>query len=94
MKIEKLIIPTCAACATPTIMFKLDRPLDMKVLDFLVSKGFVEDVKFTKVGLLYVDNSDFILTGALGANKLQAKCKLKDCAQKLNELEGLLLQME
>jgi hypothetical protein len=94
MKVERLTIATCSACTKPTIIFKIDRPLSAELLTFLVNKGFVEDAKFTKVGLLYVDNPDFILTGALGQNKLTAKCKMQDCTQKLNELEGLLLQME
>jgi hypothetical protein len=94
MKVERLTVPSCSACSTPSIIFKVDRPLSAEVLTFLVNKGFVEDAKFTKVGLLYVDNLDFILTGALGQNKITAKCKAKDCTLKLNELEELLLQME
>lgn len=83
-----------ACCGRTNVMFKLDQPIGLKLLNFLISKGFVEDPKFTKAGIVYVDNPDFILTGALGSDKLQAKCKLKDCAQKLDELEGIFLQME
>jgi hypothetical protein len=92
MKVERFTIQAC--CGRTSIIFKLDRPIASDLLAFLVSKGFTEDEKFTKAGMLYVDNPDFILVGALGADKLQAKCKPKDCTQKLNELEELLLQME
>ena len=92
MKIERFTVQAC--CGRTSIMFKIDRPLSLEFIKIIVSKGFTEDSKFTKAGIVYVDNSDFILTGALGSDKLQAKCKHKDCDQKLNELEGLLLQME
>jgi hypothetical protein len=92
MKIERFKITAC--CGRTSIMFKIDRPLSLAFITAIVSKGFTEDGKFTKAGMVYVDNMDFILTGALGSDKLQAKCKLKDCDQKLNELEDLLLQME
>lgn len=92
MKVERFTIQAC--CGRTSIIFKLDRPIASDLLAFLVSEGFTENVNFTKAGMLYVDNPDFILTGALGADKLQAKCKPKDCAQKLNELEELLFQME
>jgi hypothetical protein len=83
-----------ACCGKTNVIFKLDRSIDLKLLNFLVDKGFVEEANFTKVGMLYVNNSEFTLTGAFGGDKLQAKCKLKDCAQKLDELEGIFLQME
>lgn len=89
--VEKFIVQAC--CGRTNVIFKLDRPIVLEVLSFLVSKGFQEHVNFTKAGMLYVDNPSFILTGALGSDKLQAKCKLKDCAQQLIELEALLLQM-
>lgn len=92
MKLERFTVQAC--CGRTNIVFKIDRPLTVQFLTDLVAKGFTEDSKFTKAGLLYVDNLDFILTGALGGDKLQAKCKQQDCDQKLNELEGLLLQME
>jgi hypothetical protein len=92
MKVERFTVNAC--CGRTNIIFKLDRPIGANLLDFLVSKGFIENAQFTKAGMIYVDNSDFILTGALGGDKLQAKCKLKDCTQKLVELEETLLQME
>jgi hypothetical protein len=93
MNVEKFIVPAC--CNRTSIVFKTDRPLTEAILAALVSNGFTEWNQFTKAGMLYVDNLDFILTGALGSDKLQAKCKLeKDCDQKLNKLEDLLLQME
>lgn len=92
MKVERFNVQAC--CGRTNVIFKIGRPLDTAFLAALVSKGFVEDSKFTNAGLVYVNNSEFTLTGPLGSDKLQAKCKLKDCAQKLNELEGLLLQME
>lgn len=93
MNFERFIVPAC--CNKTSIVFKIDRPIAINLTTFFVSNGFKEWDRFTKAGLLYVDNLDFIITGALGSDKLQAKCKLeKDCDQKLNKLEDLLLQME
>lgn len=92
MKTERFNTLDC--CGRTNVIFKLDRPIDLKLLDFLVSKGFTEAPNFTKVGMLYADNLEFTLTGAIGGDKLQAKCKPKDCAQKLDELEELFFQME
>jgi hypothetical protein len=93
MKVERFIVQAC--CGNTGIVFKIGQPITTGLLTKLVNKGFTEWVKFTESGILYVDNMDFILTGAFGLDKLQATCKFtKDCDQKLNELEGLLLQME
>jgi hypothetical protein len=92
MKVERITIVAC--CGRTSVMFKLERPIDIKMMTDLVAKGFIEDPKFTKAGILYVYNSDFYLSGAFGLDKLQAKCKFKECDQKLNELEGLLLSLE
>jgi hypothetical protein len=93
MKVERFVIQAC--CGRTSIVFKLDRPITTELLDKLVKCGFTESPQFTKAGMLYVEDMSIILTGALGSDKLQAKCKLeKDCDQKLNKLEDLLLQME
>jgi len=88
MKIERFTVKTC--CGAKSIIFKIDYPLDNKLLDYFKSLGFNELAHFTTVGILYVDNSDFIITGPIGCNRLQIKCKKKDCDQKLNDFEVLL----
>jgi len=94
MQIEKFDIKSC--CGKKSIIFKTDRPLTKNHIDFLVQKGFKETSHFTKAGILYVDNSDFILNGPLGSNRLTVKCRRNEaeCNQKINDLEGLLQQME
>lgn len=91
MKVERFSIKAC--CGRSTIIFKTDQPITANFLANLVKLGFYEHTHFTKVGIIYVDNSDFILTGPLGSDRLQVKCKFVDCDQKLNDLEGLLLQL-
>jgi hypothetical protein len=92
MLVSKNTIPAC--CGKISIMFKLDRPISVDLLNFLVANGFEESPNFLKSGILFAHNSVLTVTGALGSDKLQVKCQLKDCDQKLNELEGLLLLME
>ena len=92
MKIEIFTIKSC--CGGKSVIFKTDLPMTQSVIDNLIKFGFVELEHFTKVGILYVHNSDFIITGPIGSNKLQVKCKKAKCDQKLKELEVLLQQIE
>lgn len=92
MKIERYTIQAC--CGKKSIIFKTDQPLTKIVLDKLVTLGFTEATHFTKAGILYADNLDFIVTGPLGSDRLQVKCKKADCDQKLNDFEVLLQSLE
>ena len=94
MKIEKFDIKSC--CGKTSLIFKVDRPLTKNHLDFLILNGFKESKHFTNAGILYVDNSDFILNGPLGCDRLTVTCKANkaECTQKINNLEELLQQVE
>jgi hypothetical protein len=65
------------------------------MLQHLVSNGFTEAKHFTKVGMVYVDNPALIVSGSIGADRLNAKCKNKDanCDKILNDFEELLLKL-
>lgn len=91
MKVERFLIQAC--CNKSQIVFKLDRPVDQGMLDILKSNGFTEAPHFTKAGMVYADNSDLIVTGPFGGDKLNAKCKKVDCEQILNDFEALLVRM-
>lgn len=94
MKIDRFNVQAC--CGKTSIIFKTDQPLSIKHIEGLISNGFKEHAHFTKAGIMYVDNSDFILTGPLGSDRLQVKCVSVNCEkepQKLNDLEDLLLQL-
>lgn len=93
MKVTKFTVRAC--CGKDAVIYKTDRPLSYKHITSLVSMGFVESIHFTKAGILYVDNVDFIVTGPLGSDRLTVKCKQQtECSQKINDLEGLLQQVE
>lgn len=91
MKVERFTVQAC--CGNVSIMFKTDQPLTTELLSKLVAQGFNEHLHFTQAGILYVDNLDFIMTGPIGSDRLQVKCKRRDCEQNLNDLEALLLQL-
>lgn len=91
MNIERFTVKSC--CGAKSIIFKTDVSLDKKLIESFVKLGFKESLHFTAAGILYVDNMDFIVTGPLGSNRLQVKCKKKECDQKLNEFEVLLKQL-
>ncbi len=92
MKIEKYTIQAC--CGRTSVIFKTDQPLSANHILELIKIGYVEHKHFTQAGILYVDNSDFILTGPIGSDRLQVKCKILNCETKLNELEKVLLKLE
>jgi hypothetical protein len=91
MKVERFTVQAC--CGRTSIIFKTDQPISKIHLEGLVSRGFNEHGHFTQAGILYADNSDFIVTGPIGSDRLQVKCKTADCEKRLNDLEALLLQL-
>lgn len=91
MKVERIIIQAC--CGKKALIFKTDQPVTKSHMEDLVKLGFIESSHFTTAGILYVDNSDFIITGPFGTDRLTVKCKHAECAEKLNNLEVLLQQL-
>lgn len=92
MKVKRISIQAC--CGRTAIIFKTDRPLMKTHITSLIKLGFVEMPDMTRAGILYVDNPDFNLTGPIGSDRLSVNCRHADCAQKLNDLEVLLRQLE
>jgi hypothetical protein len=92
MKVTRFTVQAC--CGKTSLILKTDRPVDKKLLDFLVSNSFLELAHFTQAGILYADSSELIVTGPIGSDRLQVKCKKADCAQLLNDFEVLLQKME
>ena len=92
MKISKYTMRSC--CGKTTVAFTVDKSIDDDFSAKLASIGFVEADHFKKSGILYTQNEDFILTGPYGSNRVQVKCRKKDCDQKINELEQKLKNME
>jgi hypothetical protein len=92
MKIERFLIQGC--CNRKQIVFKLDRPLFVELLEVLKSNGFTEAPNFAKAGMIYADNKDLIVSGPVGGDKLNVKCKKGGCELALNELEALLTRTE
>lgn len=92
MKLERFTTQSC--CGGLSVIFKIGKPITKEILNTFINLGFVESAHFTKAGILYATNADFILTGPFGSDKLQVKCKKSDCDQKLNDFESLLLNLE
>jgi hypothetical protein len=91
MKVERHTVQAC--CGSKSLIFKTSRPIAANDIESLVTLGFTEATNFTKAGILYVDNLDLIVTGPIGSDRLQVKCKVGDCEQKVNDFEVLLQQL-
>lgn len=90
MKVERIVVMAC--CGRKNFVFKIDRPVGQAILDVLTSNGFTEATHFTKAGMLYADNPDLIVSGPMGMDRVNVKCKKDDCDQILNEFEALLVR--
>jgi len=90
MKVERLVIRGCSSCSKKQIVFKIDRPITLALIEVLKNNGFTEHAHFTKAGMLYIDNLELIISGPIGIDKLTAKCKKDNCDQFLNDFEALL----
>ncbi len=94
MKVDRYTIQAgCSSCGGKSLIFKTNRPIAKTDVVGLVALGFVEALNFTQAGILYVDNSDLIVTGPIGSDRPQVKCKIGDCEQKVNDFEVLLQQL-
>jgi hypothetical protein len=92
MKVTRFTVQAC--CGKTSLIFKTDRPIDIKLLIFLKSNGFMEQEHFTQVGILDADSSELIVSGQIGSDRLQVRCKKENCSLLLNDFEVLLQQME
>ena len=88
MKTERFTVQAC--CGKTSVILKTDTPLTIEHLRELVDLGFTESKHFTQAGLLYADNLDLIVSGPLGSDRLQIKCKKADCEKKIADLEAQL----
>ena len=89
MNIERYLIQSC--CGKTAVIFKTDSPLSKSLIEFLVNNGYRELQHFTAAGLIYVENSELIITGGIGTDRIQIKCKRPvGCDEKFNNFEALL----
>jgi hypothetical protein len=94
MKIEKFQVKGCTDCGGKiSTIYKLDRSVSKDFMASLIGMGFAELEHFTKSGILYVENPEFIVTGPFGADRIQIKCRIANCQEKLSNFEALLSQM-
>lgn len=91
MLITKFSVQAC--CGSKTLIFKTDRPILKSDIEKLVNVGFVEATAFTKAGILYLTNEALIVSGPIGSDRLQVRCKSGECSNKVNDFEVLLQQL-
>jgi ribosomal protein S8 len=91
MKIEKFSVKSC--CGKMAVLFKMNTCISEDFLNILKKSGYIESPYLTKSGILYVDDSNAILTGTFGSNNLQVKCKKDNCDDIINNIEKFLEQL-
>jgi hypothetical protein len=88
MKYKKFNIQSC--CGKTSIIYQIGKAISFELITFFETNGFKESKNFTKSGILYVQNSDLVITGAFGSDKLQVKCKKTNCDEILSNIENIL----
>lgn len=88
MKFQVHSVPSC--CGQTSTILKLDQPITKELMEKFVIIGFNEQKTFSAAGIMNINNEAFYLIGTFGSNKLQVKCKHKDCAEKMKDFEVLL----
>jgi hypothetical protein len=78
-------------CGGKSTSIKIDRPISKEIISYLAGFGFRESEHFTQNGILYVQNDDITLNGAMGSNTISVKCRSSNCENSLDELEKILL---
>jgi hypothetical protein len=87
MNHQKFITKSC--CGKTALIYKIDRSINKELIDRFVAFGFIEKSNFTVAGICYVENDNFVLTGTIGSDKLQVKCRKKTCETEIINLESL-----
>lgn len=87
-KLKKFLLKSC--CGSTTVAYTIGKPLTEEFADNLVENFFELDDTFKKAGLLYAKDEEFIVTGPFGSNRIQVKCRKKNCHSNLIKLETLL----
>lgn len=80
----------CSKCTKPQIIFEADFSFENKHLQLFIKNGFIENVSYTKLGILYVEDDNLVGIGPIGANRLQIKCKTAKCNESIDKIEDLL----
>jgi hypothetical protein len=66
-------------CGKTQTFFEVNFSFDKKHLQLFSNNNFKENKSYTNVGILYVESKNLIAICPFGNNKIQVKCKNKDC---------------
>jgi hypothetical protein len=91
MRFTKFVTPAC--CGRTSLRAELGEPITPRLVTLFKGQGFAELEHFTKVGMMYVESQALIVTGPIGSNKIQIKCKGKECSQDILQLESFLISI-
>lgn len=92
MKFERFSVKSC--CGSSSISYKLYSTLHKDYLALFIENGFTEAKHFTESNILYIESANIIATGVFGSDKLQVKCKIKECEKYIENFEKILLLLE
>jgi hypothetical protein len=61
MEVNRVSVKPCN-CGKPFLIFQVNQPVLKTILPLLKEAGFKESEHFTRAGILYVENSNFVVT--------------------------------
>lgn len=83
-------IPVKSCCGKTSIVFEIDQPITKELIG-LLGNSYKELQHFTRSGLMHLENSDIIMTGTIGQNRITIQSRKKgDVSVAINNLEDTL----
>jgi hypothetical protein len=87
---QKTTIKSNCKCGKEETIYQLSLPIKKNHLQFFTKNGYIESTPYTKIGILFVENNNFVLICPFGSNRLQVKCKKSNCDDILGDFEGFI----
>lgn len=92
MLIEKKEIKACCGRTQP--LWNLSQPISLLLGENIQNSGFFSVPSYAKIGMIYLEDKNIIVSGVLGMTELTIRCKSKKCQDSLVILEKVILNVE
>lgn len=80
-------------CSKPQMLLEFNFSLSKDHIAYFTANNFSDTKSYTKVGILYIEDTNLIAIGPFGSNRLQIKCKNSNCNGSLAILENLIINI-
>jgi hypothetical protein len=90
METKRITINSECKCGNSQIILQTGGPLLKNHIVKFTNSNYKQNESYIKSGILYLENDDLIMMGPLGSNRMQIKCKRKDCDKSISQIESII----